>query len=109
MLPKAQTLEEIESALLHKPKVFTAEELERQFIGESPIRPSSTAIPNGHRVPPAQFNIPPPNIGSPQTRQPVSVHTINISAVLTCLSFPGLDKSYSLTSGTSDFHGRTSD
>lgn len=72
-LPKAQTLEEIESALLRKPTVLTAEELERQLRGESPARQSSSAVPNGHRVPPAHFSIPPPIIGSPQTRQHVSI------------------------------------
>ncbi|XP_060607300.1 protein PAT1 homolog 1-like isoform X5 [Ruditapes philippinarum] len=67
VLPKAQTLEEIENSLLRKPKVLTAEELERQLRGESPSHPSS--LPNGHPIPPAQFNIPPPNMASSLPRQ----------------------------------------
>ncbi|XP_045197153.2 protein PAT1 homolog 1-like isoform X2 [Mercenaria mercenaria] len=63
VLPKAQTLEEIESSLLRKPKVLTAEELERQLRGESPSHTSSL-LTNGHPIPPAQFNIPPPNMAS---------------------------------------------
>ena len=70
VLPKAQTLEEIENSLLRKPKVLTAEELERQLRGESPSHPSS--LPNGHPIPPAQFNIPPPNMVSSLSRQHVS-------------------------------------
>lgn len=48
VLPKAQTLEEIESSLIPKakPKVLTAEELERQLRGE-------TSQPQRNRTPPS--------------------------------------------------------
>ncbi|KAL4233028.1 deadenylation-dependent decapping of nuclear-transcribed mRNA [Mactra antiquata] len=62
MLPKAQTLEEIENSLLRKPKVLTAEELERQLRGETITRPVN--IPNGHPGHPSQFTVPPPNMSS---------------------------------------------
>lgn len=70
VLPKAQTLEEIESSLLRKPKVLTAEELERQLRGESPSHPSS--LPNGHPPAHPSYNIPPPGIGSSLPRHLVS-------------------------------------
>ncbi|XP_052242249.1 protein PAT1 homolog 1-like isoform X2 [Dreissena polymorpha] len=70
VLPKAQTLEEIESSMLQKPRVLTAEELERQLRGESSLPPSAlSSVQNGHRVSMAQYNVPPPPvIGSPQSR-----------------------------------------
>ncbi|WAR09361.1 PATL1-like protein [Mya arenaria] len=81
-LPKAQTLEEIENSLMRKPRILTAEELERQLRGESsapPVRQPvsqtfSSVLQNGHRVSAAQYNVPPPALqGSPHSRMaPVS-------------------------------------
>lgn len=68
VLPKAQTLEEIENSLLRKPKVLTAEELERQLRGESPSHPSSS-LPNGHPPSGLPYTVPPPGMGSSLPRQ----------------------------------------
>ena len=74
VLPKAQTLEEIEGSMIPRPKVLTAEELERQLRGETiqarreiPPAGAPPVIPNGH-PPPGNFSVPPPNMNATPPR-----------------------------------------
>lgn len=67
VLPRAQTLEEIESSLLRKPKVLTAEELERQLRGESNV-PRSMGQYNGQPKPPGFTGVPHQTFGSSDSR-----------------------------------------
>lgn len=79
VLPRAQTLEEIEGSLIprhrksSKPKVLTAEELERQLRGEAtqPVNrtppPMAQFVQNGHPSP-GNFGVLPPNMGNTPPR-----------------------------------------
>ena len=87
VLPRAQTLEEIEGSLIprhrksSKPKVLTAEELERQLRGEAtqPVNrtppPMAQFVQNGHPSP-GNFGVLPPNMGNTPPRP--MVNTIHL-------------------------------
>ena len=98
VLPKAQTLAEIENSMIQrprkssKPKVLTAEELERQLRGEATQPRNRTPPPmgqfaqNGHPSP-GNLAMMPPNMGNTPPRPMVVLNTYIPTSILTVKNF----------------------